>query len=723
MRRRLASLLYCLLLSVPIGCDATSDNSNNTSASGGGGAPPSPDEDGDGISDELEGRETEVDTDGDGTPDYRDDDSDGDGIPDATEAAYPGVEGLPDSDHDRVPDFRDTDSDANGRTDTADGAEDVDEDGIPDFADNDDDGDGILDRIEIGPDLNSPVNTDGDAKADFQDADSDNDTIDDVYEGALDPDADGLPAYRDLDSDEDCRPDSVEAGDLDPNTPPVDSDHDGGGDFIDLDSDDDGLLDKLEDVNCNGGLDDGESSTAAPDTDSDGVTDLVEVAAGTDPDDALDNPQANGDFVFTVPFQASPSPPNDTLDFSTNISQADVVFLMDTTGSMGGEIDNLSTTLSTMIGQLAVEIPSIGVGVASFKDFPYGNYGDSSDQPYYLDHRVMSVLTPAGRASVQNAVDGLFSSGGNDGPESNWTALYQLATGEGTTQGNAAVPLFDPATAPPGAVPAGESVGTLGGVGFRAGSLPIAVLITDVPGHNGTIPANNYSGFSAPNYTQAVNAFSALGGRLVGMVTSDFDGGEARADLVAGAVATGSVVPPTAWGAAGMRPAGCQVDQCCTGQNGTGEASSNGKCPLVFRVSGSGTGLNTAMVQAIKVLTTYVTLDISAAAVDDTTDSVDAVVAFVNRISANPNGTSPCTTGLAVVDRNLDTYPDTYTNVFPGPTVCFDVLPKTNVSVRPTTEPQMFKANIVVTGDGVTTLGTRNVFFLVPPEIPAPPVN
>lgn len=40
-----------------------------------------------------------------------------------------------------------------------------------------------------------------------------------------------------------------------------------------------------------------------------------------------------------------------------------------------------------------------------------------------------------------------------------------------------------------------------------------------------------------------------------------------------------------------------------------------------------------------------------------------------------------------------------------------------------TREPQMFKAVITVFGDGVTALDTRDVYFLVPPEIAPPPLQ
>ncbi|MGK4009280.1 VWA domain-containing protein [Sorangium sp. So ce1036] len=681
MRRRLCPLLHCLLLFLPVGCTAAPSE-----GSGGAGATVR-DADADGIRDEDEGRADAVDSDGDGQPDYLD-----------------------------------TDSDNNGRPDAIEGDGDSDGDGVPDRADLDDDGDGLPDRVELGADPSHPPDTDGDTLPDFRDPDADGDGIRDGFERDLDPDFDGLPAYRDLDSDGDCRPDSVERGDGDPARAPLDSDGDGGGDFLDLDSDNDGLLDALEDADCDGVLDPGESSVASADTDEDGVTDLVEAAAGTDPDDDLDNPQANGDFVFIMPYRAAPDPAQDTLDFSTSISQADVVFAMDTTASMDGEIRNLTEALQGMIEELAAAIPSIGIGVTQYRDFPKSPYGVAGDEPFVLEHRVMSVSSLEGRASVQSAVDRLVAEGGNDTPESGWEALYQIATGEGTTEGSARVPAFDPATAPPSVIPVGESVGLLGGVGFRAGSLPIVVMITDVPNHNGTIPAYRYPDIASPDHGEALRAMTRLGGRVIGVVTTEDEGDEARADLTAGVLATGSVVPPTAWGPAAVRPAACAEGACCTGTNGGGVPAVNDKCPLVFRVSEDGDGLNHAIVRAIEVLTTYVSLDVSAAAEDDDGDSIDAVSAFIDGIVANNGAPAPCAAGLRVVDRNQDGVVDTYPNVFPGPTVCFDVIPRENVSVPPTTAPQVFTANIAVTGDGVATLSTRRVFFLVPPEIPEPPV-
>ena len=70
------------------------------------------------------------------------------------------------------------------------------------------------------------------------------------------------------------------------------------------------------------------------------------------------------DFFFLVPYMGAPSPTRDVLKFGTNIKQVDIAVNMDTTGSMGGAIDALKTSLSTTVfPDLKKAIPSVGIGV------------------------------------------------------------------------------------------------------------------------------------------------------------------------------------------------------------------------------------------------------------------------------------------------------------------------------------------------------------------------
>lgn len=69
------------------------------------------------------------------------------------------------------------------------------------------------------------------------------------------------------------------------------------------------------------------------------------------------------------------------------------------------------------------------------------------------------------------------------------------------------------------------------------------------------------------------------------------------------------------------------------------------------------------------------------------------------------------------MDRDGDGVRETFEDVAPGTPVCFDIVARMNDVVPPTREPQLFRAAIDVLGDGVTVLDTREVFFVVPPDL------
>ncbi len=102
----------------------------------------------------------------------------------------------------------------------------------------------------------------------------------------------------------------------------------------------------------------------------------------------------------------------------------DVFFLMDTTGSMGG-------TLTDVKGGFASIVTSV-TGVSSNTFFGVGNYNDCVDGPgncpagtlglAYTQNQDLTGST----AAVQTALNGLYASGGGDGPESQIYALKQV---------------------------------------------------------------------------------------------------------------------------------------------------------------------------------------------------------------------------------------------------------------------------------------------------------
>ncbi|OJH42141.1 hypothetical protein BON30_02685 [Cystobacter ferrugineus] len=279
--------------------------------------PNNPDTDGDGINDGIE------DANGNGTVDPGETDplntdSDGDGIKDGIEdkdhngTVDPGETDPrnPDSDYGGVPDgIEDRNHDGivdPGETDPRDASDDVtrdtDGDGIIDVIEQatntdpnnpDTDGDGILDGVE---DRNHNGTVDP-GETDPRKADSDGDGIPDGVEdknhdGTVDP---GETDPRKTDSDADGLPDGLEdknhdgkvdEGETDPRNP----DTDGGG-----------VIDGAEDKNHNGQVDEDETDPLNPadddptrDTDGDGITDNIEVATGTDPN----NPDSDGDGIL-----------------------------------------------------------------------------------------------------------------------------------------------------------------------------------------------------------------------------------------------------------------------------------------------------------------------------------------------------------------------------------------------------------------------------------------
>jgi hypothetical protein len=164
------------------------------------------------------------------------------------------------------------------------------------------------------------------------------------------------------------------------------------------------------------------------------------------------------------------------------VRTVDVYFLVDTTGSMGGEINNLRAGLTSgtiggctggVIGAIRCAIPDAWFGVGYHDDFPVSPYGSPGDDVY----RNLLDITD-GVAAAQTAVNGLALHNGNDWPESQSQALWAVATGGG----------YGAFLAPKGACPGAR----WGYPCFREDAIPVVVLITDAPFHNGTIPAYDY---------------------------------------------------------------------------------------------------------------------------------------------------------------------------------------------------------------------------------------
>jgi hypothetical protein len=526
-------------------------------------------------------------------------------------------------------------------------------------------------------------------------ADSDGDGIIDAIEGTTDLDGDGVGNASDLDSDGDGVTDAMEARSSNPCTP-ADSDGDGDFDFADRDSDNDGLTDQRE----------AELGTDPRDTDSDDdmVTDLGEVdGSHTDPNDAAST-IPEGDFFVVLPYMGEHQ--DRRLLFSTDIKIADVFLLVDMTGSMGEERQNLiGGIVDVIVPGIEDVISDVQFGVGGFDDYPYGGYGSDCgvftivgtgsgprcDTPFYLlrgiappdqdigawslsasaascpfDSAVRNIgyITggaPNGRPDILEAVEGLPCHYGMDGPESYVPALWATATGMGLSW-------------PSGSTPASSCpAGTTGFPCFRTGALPIILIFGDNLFHNGPGGTNAYS-FAAPTYDEAITSLTSIGARVMGV-----NSGVAREEFEAVATATGAVRP-----------------------DGT---------PLVFDIASNGSGLDSTVVDAVAELASSTPQDVTTRRENvpgnpdefDATRFILSIVPFEGYLPSGDAG------GYASKDST------TFHAVIPGTMVEFSI--DFHNSVRPPGEvAQIFLARIIVIGNGVTDLDSRNVYVIVPPD-------
>ncbi|WP_462249367.1 T9SS type A sorting domain-containing protein [Ekhidna sp.] len=305
-----------------------------------------------------------IDSDYDEILDFDDPDDNNNGIADIIEGG--GVDHSLDSDGDKIPDYLDadfpgfTDTNADGVNDNAD----LDLDGIPDQVDKDTDNDGIPDAVEANGGI-LPANMDDDgayspAYALANDSDNDGrvDDIDDTdgFVGGTpltnpNTDGDAVNDIRDLDSDGDGIPDLVEAGGTDSNNDGVidnfsdntndgfhdgfdpdvfgttllsgsitrfarDSDTDGLSDYLDIDSDNDGILDNVEGQSSTGFIaeagadgdgdgwdnsydsDNGGTAPPVTDTDTDATPDYLDTDSdGDGVSDSIESRDTNSDGV------------------------------------------------------------------------------------------------------------------------------------------------------------------------------------------------------------------------------------------------------------------------------------------------------------------------------------------------------------------------------------------------------------------------------------------
>jgi hypothetical protein len=352
-----------------------------------------------------------------------------------------------------------------------------------------------------------------------------------------------------------------------------------------------------------------------------------------------------------------PREPPEFIDvtFISRVSTADVYFLVDVTGSMGDEIEQIRSSLrDVLIPGIAAEIDNVHFAVGYYADFPAGDYGAPTDE-------VFGLLAPStdNATLVQDAVDRLALQSGGDGPESTTEALYLSAVGS-------ALGRFVPSRRCPDRT-------TVGYPCFRTDGSRIFLVFTDAPFHNGPFGANPYDperlGITAHTYNETVTALRSIGGKVLGLYSGGGDP-EGLSHLQALARDTGAV-----------RPDGS---------------------PIVFDIGFDGGALGASVVEAIRTLVDEVPIDIDVLTEDDPTDDLDALM-FVERVQALS----------AVPASGATMFPDRFDNVLPGTEVTFRIF-LANELIERGEEPLRYRLQVVLRGDGVTRLKTTIVEVVIP---------
>ena len=691
--------------------------------------------------------------------------------------------GLVDTDGDGIPDVYDIDSDNDFILDLDDGITDPDGDGKPSFRDDDSDGDGVDDKCEAranasptAADYYKPVrDTDGDGAPDYLDRDSDNDLLGDGFEDfsnnctvdtaetdriKADTDGDGVgdlgevsllgtPGAKDAtatpekagkfyfvlpySADGSAAPSPASAplalattlnkGDL---GIIVDTSNSMDAEFKNLQTNlgtiIDGLKTKFDDVGI-------------------GI-------AGHD-----DFPTWNWDSVTTYPVCTAPTYSCPVGSACYDLGLPKYFCLPPYLPNQHGTCNNAS----------------------------YGKTSPPSDDPYYQ----LTAITNDKAAAVA-AVKGLRMSSGEDLPEDqvaammhaftgvaiSWPAMNGCPSGSRPTVADTAT-LFGALRFRAGSFPILLS---LSDAAFHNGitrAAPLPPPATGVclygPGSptckdTARQPVIDYS-FPSPKIAELAAALKAKNASFIGAAADDARAAQIGTTIYVSGPAAGpktGVVsaarnPNWMWGAYGdmeylvdetksyadpedfTHSAICPAGQCCTGFGGAGIApdAPGGKCKLVINVNHDGSGLNTSIVDAVLASLGSLRYDVHVEATP-AAGPVDSVATFIEKIEPSPTGGKDPTTGDVCVTFPASALADKYNTpkavagagdiketilqVKPGPKHCFNVVPKANTTVKPTTTAQLFTATLRIIGEkaasGASPLGKdRDVLFIVPPQL------
>jgi len=344
-------------------------------------------------------------------------------------------------------------------------------------------------------------------------------------------------------------------------------------------------------------------------------------------------------------------------DFTVPVTLAvvDVFFLIDATASMTDEIENVRERLAdVVVPGTRREIPDAAFGLAFVGEFPVDPHGPRRVRPYELRSTITTDIL-----QIEAQLETVPTWGNHDDPEAQIEGLYQVVTGEGLD------PWIDPTLGCPR--------GGVGGVCFRTDSLPVIVLITDAPMHNGppgVLPVEPYEFEGPHSYAETMNELRSAGIRVIGLGASD-----------------------------ARRPS--PLPHLREVANDTGATAEGGT--LVFDIGSTGDGVGVGIVDAIRSLAEGLPLDVDALVEDVAGDELDAraLVSAVRPLRAEPMS------GVREVGEGV------FIGVQPGTLVTFQL--EVDASAIPASDStRRVPARIIFRAFGRSRLGREDVVIVLP---------
>ena len=492
------------------------------------------------------------------------------------------------------------------------------------------------------------------------DEDADGDGIPNGVEGCGDSDGDSIPDCLDLDTDGDGFLDKDEC----PALPCRDTDGDGIPDFLDIDSDNDGLIDMEEKQHgtdpCN------------IDTDGDGDDDMAEIAFGKDPLDDKSHVPA-GEMYVVLPYNANWKTSR-IWEFDTDISKIDVAFMLDLSGSMSEEQQNLRDKIKTDVVE---KIATLNDGTldAAYAFVHFMDFGSDMDKVYKVDTLITKDID-----ELKAAIDSTPAAYG--GTECDWLVLYAATISEDIYGQCSTEPEVSwmPGMSSEKAtcnIPLPDCTGREGdraGLCFREKAMPILIIITDEPPTDTYMPPINEKASIL-----ALQTMAAQNAKFIGIDSSSTSGNNNIYKFFE------------------------------TVSDATGTLDKNGKS-FNFTVgndavAADGKAMSEKIGEAIESLTSFVQMDVWVAGNASLECNGTNISNFIKGgipLKAEPPE------GATIDEANMK-----FLKVNPGTIVTFDVQFHNDFCPNPTGEPVLYKAEAMVLGEGAY-LSKKEVSIIVP---------